>query len=86
MMFRSQLLGCGFCLPSKVVTNDELAQQVETSDEWIRQRTGIRQRHVAAEGELTSDLATRATKAALEHAGVGANEVDLIVCCTATPG
>ncbi|WP_343563170.1 beta-ketoacyl-ACP synthase III [Kiloniella sp. b19] len=85
MMFRSQLLGCGSYLPSKVVTNDELAQRVETSDEWIRQRTGIRQRHVAADGELTSDLATRAAKAALEHAGVEASEVDLIVCCTATP-
>ncbi len=79
------VLGYGAYLPERVVTNDELAQRVDTSDEWIRQRTGIRQRHVAAEGELTSDIAYHAAQAALEDAGFSAEKVDLVVLATATP-
>ena len=81
----ARIMACGSYLPEKIVTNDDLAQRVETSDEWIRQRTGIRQRHVAQAGELTSDLATTAARVALARAGIGANDVDLIVCCTTTP-
>jgi 3-oxoacyl-[acyl-carrier-protein] synthase-3 len=84
-MIRSIMAGCGSYLPERVLTNDELAKRVETSDEWIRQRTGIRQRHIAAEGEFTSHLATRAAEAALRHAGVAVADIDLIVLATATP-
>src|SRR3546814_15528989 len=83
-MRRSIVLGCGSYLPARVMTNDELATRIDTSDEWIRQRTGIRQRHIAAEGELTSDLALRAAQEALANAGVEPNEVDLLVVATAT--
>src|ERR1700736_1119525 len=65
MQIRSQIVGCGGYLPERVVTNDELARRLDTSDEWIVQRTGIRQRHIAAEGELCSDLARRAAEQAL---------------------
>ena len=82
---RSVVLGCGGYLPEKVMTNAELSQLVETSDEWITQRTGIRQRHIAADGELTSDLGTRAARAALEAADLTAEDIDLIVMATATP-
>ncbi|MFD2207582.1 beta-ketoacyl-ACP synthase III [Kiloniella antarctica] len=85
MMIRANIKGCGSYLPERIVTNDQLAERVETSDEWIRQRTGIRHRYIAGENELTSDLATKAALAALEHAGIDASEVDLIVCATATP-
>ncbi|HSY88344.1 MAG TPA: beta-ketoacyl-ACP synthase III [Verrucomicrobiae bacterium] len=85
MIVRSQVVGCGAYLPQQVVTNAELAGRLETSDEWITQRTGIRQRHIAAPGETTSDLATAAAKAALAHAGIGAESVDLIVLATSTP-
>jgi 3-oxoacyl-[acyl-carrier-protein] synthase-3 len=85
MIVRSQVVGCGAYLPQQVVTNAELACRLETSDEWITQRTGIRQRHIAAAGETTSDLATAAAKAALAHAGIGADSVDLIVLATSTP-
>lgn len=84
-VIRSVVAGCGAYLPKKVVTNADLAQKIETSDEWIRQRTGIGQRHVAAEGELTSDLALKASEAALASAGVKADELDLIVLATTTP-
>ena len=83
MTVRSRIIGCGSYLPSNVVTNDELAKRVDTSDEWIVARTGIRQRHVAAEGETTSDLAV-ATRA-MEHAGVTAADIDMIIVATATP-
>src|SRR3546814_8706256 len=73
-MRRSIVLGCGSYLPARVMTNDELATRIDTSDEWIRQRTGIRQRHIAAEGELTSDLALRAAQEALANAGVEPHE------------
>ena len=82
---RSIIAGVGSYLPERVVTNDDLAQTVDTSDEWITGRTGIRQRRFAAEDEMTSDLAYQAALRALEHAGVPASDVDLIVLGTATP-
>jgi 3-oxoacyl-[acyl-carrier-protein] synthase-3 len=82
---RSVVLGCGSYLPQKVLTNAELAARIDTSDEWIVQRTGIRQRHIAAEGEFTSHLAINAARAALEHAGLDAQAIDLIVLATSTP-
>jgi 3-oxoacyl-[acyl-carrier-protein] synthase-3 len=82
---RSVVLGCGSYLPQKVLTNAELAARIDTSDEWIVQRTGIRQRHIAADGEYTSDLAINAARAALEHAGIDAQAIDLIVLATSTP-
>ena len=82
---RSVVLGCGSYLPQRVLTNAELAAKVDTSDEWIVQRTGIRQRHIAAEGEFTSHLAIHAAKAALAHAGIDAQSIDLIVLATSTP-
>jgi 3-oxoacyl-[acyl-carrier-protein] synthase-3 len=85
MMFRSQIVGCGAYLPKRVVTNDELAARLDTSDAWIRQRTGIGERRIAAAGELTSDLAFNAAHQALERAGMNGNDLDLIVLATATP-
>jgi 3-oxoacyl-[acyl-carrier-protein] synthase III len=84
-VIRSIIQGCGSYLPKRIVTNDELAKKMDTSDEWIRQRTGIRQRHIAADGEFTSHLALQASERALAHAGVKAAELDLIVLATATP-
>jgi 3-oxoacyl-[acyl-carrier-protein] synthase III len=84
-MLRSQVVGCGGYLPERIVTNDELAEQLDTSDAWIRQRTGIGERRIAAEGELTSDLAFNAAHRALERAGMSGNDLDLIVLATATP-
>ncbi|HWK45683.1 MAG TPA: beta-ketoacyl-ACP synthase III [Stellaceae bacterium] len=85
MALRSIVRGCGAYLPARIVTNDELATRVETSDEWIRQRTGITQRHLAADGELTSDLAVAAATRALDHAGLRGVDIDLIVLATSTP-
>ncbi|MEE8500155.1 MAG: beta-ketoacyl-ACP synthase III [Kiloniellales bacterium] len=85
MVRRSQVLGCGSYLPARVLTNAQLAQSVDTSDEWIRQRTGIRERRVAAEGERTSDLGVKAAEEALEMARLQATDLDLIVCATSTP-
>jgi len=82
---RSVVLGCGSYLPSRILSNDELARTVDTTDEWIVQRTGIRERHVAAPGEVTSDLAINAAKAALANAHVEASSIDLIVLGTSTP-
>jgi 3-oxoacyl-[acyl-carrier-protein] synthase III len=84
-MRRSKLIGVGSYLPANRVTNADLATRVDTSDDWIIQRTGIRARHIAAEGETTSQLATKAAERALAHAGVSAAEIDLIVLATATP-
>ena len=81
----SRIVGTGGYLPERVVTNDELARTVETSDAWIRERTGIRQRHVAAEDEFTLDLAHAAAGRALEAAGTPASDIDLIVVATTTP-
>jgi len=82
---RSILLGTGSALPKRVVTNAELTETVDTSDEWIVERTGIRMRHIAGEGETTATLATDAAKAALEAAGLAAQDIDLIILATATP-
>jgi len=84
-VIRSVIRGSGSALPAKVVTNAELAQRVDTTDEWIVERTGIRQRYIAGEGETTSSLATEAARAALEDAGIDAKRIDLIVLATATP-
>jgi 3-oxoacyl-[acyl-carrier-protein] synthase III len=84
-MNRSVVVGCGSYLPAKIVTNEDLARQVETSDVWIRERTGIRQRHIAAKDEKTSDLALNAARAALASAGMRAADIDLIVLATTTP-
>jgi 3-oxoacyl-[acyl-carrier-protein] synthase-3 len=85
MVHRSVVTGCGGYLPQQVITNAEMAKRVDTSDEWIVERTGIRERHIAADGELTSDLAAAAARAALDNAGIGAAQVDLIVLATSTP-
>ncbi|MGD9616167.1 MAG: beta-ketoacyl-ACP synthase III [Alphaproteobacteria bacterium] len=85
MRWRSQAAGTGGYLPERVVTNDELAARLDTSDAWIRQRTGIAERRVAAPGELTSDLAYEAARRALERAGMSGGDLDLIVLATATP-
>ncbi|MEM9288756.1 MAG: beta-ketoacyl-ACP synthase 3, partial [Pseudomonadota bacterium] len=82
---RTIFKGSGHYLPANCVSNDALADKVETSDEWIIARTGIRQRHLAAEGQFTSDLAIEAAKAALEDAGVDSADVDLILVATTTP-
>ena len=82
---RSVVLGCGSYLPERILTNAELATRLDTSNEWIVQRTGIRQRHVAAEGEFTSHLAIKAARAALHHARLDAQAIDLIVLATSTP-
>ena len=82
---RSHILGCGSYLPATVLSNAELAARLETSDEWIVARTGIRQRCIAAAGELTSDLASEAARRALATAGVTADAVDLIIVATSTP-
>ena len=84
-VLRSVVLGCGSYLPARILSNDELARSVETTDEWIVQRTGIRARHIAAAGELTSDLAINAARAALTNAHVEASSIDLIVVATSTP-
>jgi len=85
MSVRSRVIGCGAYLPERIVTNAELASRLDTSDEWIVQRTGIRQRHVAAPGELTSDLAFHAATQALDRARLKGSDIDLIVLATATP-
>ncbi|OZA92446.1 beta-ketoacyl-ACP synthase III [Altererythrobacter sp. H2] len=84
-MIRSVIRGSGSALPAQVVTNADLQERVETSDEWIVERTGIRQRYIAGEGETTSTLATAAARRALEAAGMEASAIDLIVLATATP-
>jgi len=82
---RSVVLGCGAYLPQQILTNADLATRLDTSDEWIVQRTGIRQRHIAAEGEFTSHLAIHAARSALANAGIDAQAIDLIVLATSTP-
>jgi 3-oxoacyl-[acyl-carrier-protein] synthase-3 len=84
-MRRSVVLGVGSALPKRRVTNDELASEVDTSDEWIVARTGIRSRYVAGEGETTASLAVDAARRALDHAQIDATDIDLIVLATATP-
>ena len=82
---RSTVRGVGASLPQRVVSNAEMATMVDTTDEWIVQRTGIRQRHIAADGETTSTLATRAAAAALADAGLAAADIDLVIVATSTP-
>ena len=84
-LVRSIILGCGSYLPDTVLTNDDLANIVDTSDEWIYERTGIRERHIAGEGELTSDLGTAAALQALERAEFDPGDIDLIILATSTP-
>ncbi len=81
----ARFVATGAYLPERVVTNDELGKMVDTSDEWINARTGIRRRHMAADGEMTSDLATRAAEQALNNAGMTVADIDLIMVATATP-
>jgi len=82
---RSIAIGCGSYLPKNIVTNDDLAKKMDTSDEWIKSRTGIFQRHIAADGEHTSDLASKAAQNALTQAGIDASSIDLIILATTTP-
>jgi len=82
---RSVVLGCGSYLPARCLSNEDLSRMVDTSDEWIQQRTGIRERHIAADGELTSDLGLAAARAALADAKADAQSIDLIVLATSTP-
>jgi len=81
----SRVVGTGSCLPANAVSNDELARRVDTSDEWIRTRTGIRQRHIAGPGQMSSDLALQASREALAAAGIAAADLDLIIVATSTP-
>ena len=81
----ARIVGTGSYLPEKILTNDDISKFVDTSDEWIRARTGIRQRHVAAEGQTTSDLGVEAATLALKAAGVVASEIDLLIVGTTTP-
>src|SRR5579862_1947965 len=82
---RSILAGCGGYLPERIVTNDELARSVDTSDDWIRERTGIRQRHFASKHETTAFMGTRAARLALADAGAAIADVDTIILATSTP-
>ncbi len=84
-VIRSLIRGVGAHVPAKIVTNDELAKMVDTSNEWIVERTGIHQRHIAEEGETTADLGAAAARKALVRSGVDPVEIDLIICATATP-
>jgi 3-oxoacyl-[acyl-carrier-protein] synthase-3 len=84
-VIRSQVIGCGAYLPERIVTNAELAKTVDTSDEWIASRTGIRRRHIAKDGETTVDLAVKSAERALTNAKVSVDELDLIVVATTTP-
>ena len=85
MPIKSYIRGVGSYLPARVLTNEELTQTVDTSDTWIRERTGIMQRHIAAEGQMTSDLGFKAATQALQNANMDASEIDLIVVATSTP-
>lgn len=82
---RTEIIGCGHYLPAKVLTNDDLSKMVETNDEWISTRTGIRSRHIVAEGELTSDMAMHAVEMAMKNASITAEDLDLVVVATLTP-
>jgi 3-oxoacyl-[acyl-carrier-protein] synthase-3 len=84
-MMHSRIIGTGRYLPEKVLTNSDLERMVDTSDEWIRSRSGIRSRHIAAEGQLASDLALPAAQHALQAAGIGPGDIDLIIVATTTP-
>jgi len=85
MTVRAVIKGCGSYLPKKVLTNKDLEKIVETTDEWIVQRSGIRERHIAEDGETTVTMAAKAGQAALGHAGLTANDIDAVIVCTSTP-
>ena len=85
MSLKTVVSGCGSYLPERILSNDEIAKSVDTSDEWIRERTGIKQRHVAADGQYTSDLAVEAARGALDMARLDAKDIDLIIVATTTP-
>lgn len=82
---RTEIIGCGHYLPAKVLTNDDLSKMVETNDEWISTRTGIRSRHIVAEGELTSDMALKAVNEAMKNAKITAEDLDVVIVATLTP-
>jgi 3-oxoacyl-[acyl-carrier-protein] synthase-3 len=84
-VIRSQVIGCGSFLPERILTNAELAKTVDTSDEWILSRTGIRRRHIAVPGETTADLAVKSAERALADSRIGATDIDMIVVATTTP-
>ena len=84
-MIRSRIVGTGSYLPPRIVTNDELAKRIDTSDAWIQERTGIKQRHIAEESQTSSDLALEACRRALDAAGLTAADIDLIIVATSTP-
>lgn len=84
-MVRARIIGTGSYVPKKVLTNHDLEKMIETSDEWITERTGIKERRIAAEGETTSDMAAKAAKRALEMAGIEPDEIDTIIVATVTP-
>jgi 3-oxoacyl-[acyl-carrier-protein] synthase-3 len=84
-MIYSRIIGTGGYLPKRIMTNHELEEMVDTSDQWIRERTGIEQRHIAADDETTVDLAEQASRRAIEAAGIDPQEIDLIVLATSTP-
>ncbi len=84
-MTHARIIGTGSYLPEKVVSNEDLARTMDTSDEWIRERTGIRRRHIVSDGETTSDIGLKAAEQAIEAAGISAEDIDLIVVGTATP-
>ncbi len=84
-LIRSQLVGTGYSLPAKVLTNDDLSKIVETNDEWISTRTGIRSRHIASEGEYTSDFCVKAAQMAMKNAQMSAEDIDFIILATVTP-
>lgn len=84
-MYRSQVIGCGAFLPETILTNHDLAKKIDTSDEWIRERSGIEKRHIVSKNQTCSDLSYLAAKEALEHAGIDASLIDCIVVATTTP-
>ncbi len=83
--YSSVIIGTGSYLPEHILSNEELAKMVDTNDEWIVSRTGIKQRHIVAEGEMTSDMAFMAAKAAIESSGIDSQEIDMIIVCTTSP-
>ena len=85
MSRKAKIIGLGAYLPKNIVTNDDLVERLETSDEWIRSRSGIEHRHIAADGQVTSDLALAAAQAALEDAALTPDDIDLIICASTTP-
>jgi 3-oxoacyl-[acyl-carrier-protein] synthase-3 len=84
-VIRTQVIGCGACLPERILTNAQLARMVDTSDEWIASRTGIRRRHIVSDGETTVDLAVKSAERAIADARISAGDIDLVIVATTTP-